>query len=180
MTVAMARRLPSHPWRVVFLGSLSLAASCGPPAFPVSAPHPLLGQQLPEIHRQSLDGHAIDKGSLTGTPVFVKFFADYCQPCKETLPAAERLHEAYPDVTFVGVDEDESGEVARDLAHRYGLSFPVVHDQSNVLAGRFRVSAMPMTFVADATGVIRWVGAEGQTEQELRQAVQAARAFHAP
>ena len=57
-----------------------------------------------------------------------------------------------------------------------GLSFPVVHDASNVLAGRFRVSSMPMTFVADATGMIRWVGAEGQTEGDLRQAVQAARA----
>jgi cytochrome c biogenesis protein CcmG/thiol:disulfide interchange protein DsbE len=159
---------------VAVLGLAGLA--CGPPDFPVSARHPLLGAHLPEIHRQSLDGHAIDGGTLTGTPVLVKFFADYCQPCKETLPAAERVHEQYPDVVFLGVDEDESGETARDVAHRYGLSFPVVHDASNVLAGRFRVSSMPMTFVADASGTIRWIGAEGQTEQQLRQAVQAARA----
>ena len=138
----------------------------------------MLGARLPEIRRQSLDGHAIDGGTLTGTPVLVKFFADYCQPCKETLPAAERVHEQYPDVMFLGIDEDESGETARDVARRYGLSFPVVHDASNVLAGRFRVSSMPMTFVADASGTIRWVGAEGQTEPELRQAVQAARASH--
>jgi cytochrome c biogenesis protein CcmG/thiol:disulfide interchange protein DsbE len=154
--------------------------ACGPPAFPVSASHPLLGGPLPEIHRQSLDGHTVDKGSLAGTPVLVKFFADYCQPCKETLPAAQRIHEEYPDVMFVGVDEDESGETARDVARRYGLSFPVVHDASNVLAGRFRVSSMPMTFVADASGTIRWIGAEGQTEGELRQAVQAARAAPRP
>jgi thiol-disulfide isomerase/thioredoxin len=152
------------------------AAACGAPAFPPSSGHPLLGAPLPDIHRKSLDGHAIDKGALTGTPVLVKFFADYCQPCKETLPAAERIHEAYPDVTFVGVDEDDSSETAQDVARRYGLTFPVVHDAANVLAGRFRVSSMPTTFVADATGTIRWVGAEGQTEAELRQAVQAARA----
>jgi thiol-disulfide isomerase/thioredoxin len=157
------------------LASLT-GVACGPPVFPPSASHPLLGAHLPDIHRQSLDGHQVDKGSLSGTPVLVKFFADYCQPCKETLPAAERIHEAYPDVMFVGVDEDESGDTARDVARRYGLSFPVVHDASNVLAGRFRVSSMPMTFVADATGTIRWIGAEGQTEQDIRQAVQAARA----
>jgi thiol-disulfide isomerase/thioredoxin len=156
--------------------ALLAGAACGPPAFPPSAGHPLFGAKLPDIHRQSLDGHTLDKGSLTGAPVLVKFFADYCQPCKETLPAAERIHEAYPDVVFVGVDEDESGEVARDMVRRYGLSFPVVHDTSNVLAGRFRVSSMPMTFVADPSGTIRWVGAEGQTEAEIRQAVQAARA----
>ncbi|HEY3816380.1 MAG TPA: TlpA disulfide reductase family protein [Polyangiaceae bacterium] len=172
-------RFSPRPARA-FAGLAVLAAlagpGCGPPAFPVSASHPLLGAHLPEIHRQSLDGHTVDKGSLTGTPVLVKFFADYCQPCKETLPAVERIHEAYPDVMFVGVDEDESGETAKDVARRYGLSFPVIHDASNVLAGRFRVSTMPMTFVADPSGTIRWVGAEGQTEQELRQAVQAARA----
>ena len=163
------------------LAALALpAVACGPPAFPASVHHPLLGAHLPEIHRKSLDGHSFDGSALSGTAVLVKFFADYCQPCKETLPAAERIHEAYPEVVFLGIDEDESSDLARDVARRYGLSFPVVHDASNVLAGRFRVSSMPMTFVADGTGTIRWIGAEGQTEEELRQAVQAARAVRAP
>ncbi|MGH7297132.1 MAG: TlpA family protein disulfide reductase, partial [Polyangiaceae bacterium] len=144
-------------------GMALVGPGCSPPHFPESAPHPLLGAQLPELHRRSLDGHSIDRGVVTGTPVLVKFFADYCQPCKATLPAAERIHEAYLDVTFIGVDEDDTSEAARNVVHRYGLTFPVIHDAGNVLAGRFRVSAMPTTFVADAHGVIRWVGAEGQT-----------------
>jgi thiol-disulfide isomerase/thioredoxin len=155
----------------------ALVPGCSAPAFPASAQHPLLGQHLPEMHhRQSIDGHLVDDGVLAGSPVLVKFFAEYCAPCKETLPAAERVHEAYPDVFFLGIDEDETTEVARSVTSRYGLTFPVVHDSSNVLAGRFRVSSMPTTFVADASGTIRWVGAEGQTEEELRQAVLAARA----
>jgi cytochrome c biogenesis protein CcmG/thiol:disulfide interchange protein DsbE len=155
-------------------GLVGLACSCGAPAFPASSSHPLLGQPLPEIqHRHTLDGETLQMGQ---GPVLVKFFADYCQPCKTTLPAAERIHEEYPDVLFVGIDEDETRETAKDLARRYGLTFPVVHDAGNVLAGRFRVSAMPATFVADGSGVVRWVGAEGQTEDELRQAVRASRA----
>src|SRR5450432_198656 len=47
--------------------------------------------------------------------------------------AAERVHEAYPDVVFIGVDEDESGEAARSVAQRFGLTFPVIHDENNVL-----------------------------------------------
>lgn len=167
-----------RPFAAVLCAAVGPLA-CGAPSFPPSASHPLLGAQLPEIrHRKTLDGHVVDPGMLAGSPVLVKFFAEYCQPCKDTLPAAERVHEAYPDVTFLGIDEDESSETARALAGRYGLTFPVLHDESNVLAGRFRVSAMPTTFVADATGVIRWVGAEGQTEDDLRRAVQAARAVH--
>ncbi len=154
-------------------GAVACAACVGAPAFPASASHPLLGRPLPEMrHRQTVDGQPLQIGQ---TPVLVKFFADYCQPCRTTLPAAERIHEEYPDVEFVGIDEDDTQETARDLARRYGLTFPVVHDPGNVLAGRFRVSAMPATFVADASGVVRWVGGEGQTEEELRQAVRAAR-----
>ncbi len=50
-----------------------------------------------------------------------------------------------------------------------------MHDEGNVLSGRFRVSTMPTTFVADSTGVVRWVGGEGQTEDDLRRAIEAAR-----
>lgn len=151
--------------------SLLVACAAGAPAFPVSSSHTLLGQPLPDMHHgRTLGGGTLEVGEA---PVVVKFFAGYCQPCKTTLPAAERVHEEYPDVQFVGVDEDESPETARELARSYGLTFPVVHDEGNVLADRFGVSAMPATFMADAAGIIRWVGAANQTEQELRQAVRA-------
>ncbi len=103
----------------------------------------------------------------------MKFFADYCAPCKRTLPAAERLHEQNPGVAFIGVSEDSDPATARALVRRMGLSFPVVRDQDNVLAGRFRVTAMPITFVIDRRGVVRWVGGPAQTEPELAQAIAA-------
>ena len=161
-------------------GALSAAIvmpGCAPPQFPPSAGNPLLGQPLPEIHRRSLDGHAIDKGLVQGTPVLVKFFADYCQPCKETLPAAERIHEAYPDVTFLGIDEDDTSETASDVVRRYGLTFPVIHDAGNVLAGRFRVSRDADDLRGrPATASSGGSAPKGRPEDSLRQAVQAARA----
>jgi cytochrome c biogenesis protein CcmG/thiol:disulfide interchange protein DsbE len=156
----------------------AVAVACGRPAgYPASVgpSHPLYGKPMPAIHhRTTLDGQPFDSAQLAGKPVLVKFFADYCQPCRETLPAAERIHEAHPEVVFLGIDEDESAETAQALAQRYGLTFPVVHDESNVLSGRFRVSALPTTFVADRSGVVRWVGADGQTEDDLKSAVETA------
>jgi len=160
----------------VVTSMMALGCTDGRPGYPSTIAHPLLGQPVPEIrHRQTLDGHPFDAAQLAGMPVLVKFFADYCVPCKETLPAAERVHKAHPEVLFVGIDEDESTEVATSLAQRLGLTFPVIHDTGNILSGRFRVSSMPMTFMTDASGVIRWVGGEGQTEDDLKRAVDAAR-----
>lgn len=165
--------------RIRLLGACSTLAAltaCGPATYPASISHPLLGQPMPAIHhRHTLDGQPVEAEQLAGKPVLVKFFAQYCQPCRATLPAAERLHESHPDVTFLGIDEDESSETASALAQQYGLKFAVVHDEGNVLSGRFRVSSMPTTFVADSKGVVRWVGGEGQTEDDLRRAVEAAR-----
>jgi thiol-disulfide isomerase/thioredoxin len=152
-----------------------LAGACGHPDFPPSSQHPLLGQPLPAIHhRQTLAGQAFDGAQLAGKPVLIKFFAEYCKPCQVTLPGAERVHEDHPEVRVVGIDEDESSETAGALVQRYGLTFPVIHDDGNVLSGRFHVSAMPMTFMVDASGVVRWVGGEGQTEADLRRAIEAA------
>jgi thiol-disulfide isomerase/thioredoxin len=156
--------------------ALVLALACGHAAFPPSAASPLLGQPLHAIHRrQTLDGAAFDASQFAGRTVLVKFFAEYCKPCRETLPAAERVHQARPEVAFLGVDEDDSEEVATSLVRGLGITFPVVVDTANVLSGRFRVASMPATFVADATGVIRWVGGEDQSEDDLLRAVDAAR-----
>jgi cytochrome c biogenesis protein CcmG, thiol:disulfide interchange protein DsbE len=155
---------------------LLLTAACDHANYPASAAHPLLGQPLPPIrHRTTLDGQPLDTDRLAGRPIVVKFFADYCEPCKATLVAAQHIHTTHPNAVFVGVDEDESADVAAAVASHFGLTFPVILDPSNVLSGRFRVRSIPMTFVADTGGTIRWVGGEGQTEDELRAAVEAAR-----
>jgi thiol-disulfide isomerase/thioredoxin len=155
---------------------LVIAACGGRPSFPQSTESPLLGKPLPEIkHRSTLDGAPFDPSVNAGKPVLVKFFAEYCKPCVETLPAAERVHQAHPEVVFLGIDEDDSPDTARTMVKRYNLTFPVIHDRENILSGRFRVATMPATFVTDASGVVRWVGAENQTEKDIERAVSAAR-----
>lgn len=165
---------------VAFGAWLSLLA-CGPPTYPTTAAHPLLMKPVPALHHvRTLDGHVVDASDLEGKPVVVKFFAQYCVPCMATLPDAERVHEGHKDVVFVGVDEDEGTDAASALVQRFGLTFSVVHDTSNVLSGRFRVSSMPTTFVVDRTGIIRWVGEENQAPGDLERAVAAAEASEPP
>ena len=157
---------------------LSFVAACGPKKggpIPPSAQSPLLGKTVPEFKRPAMGGQQIDTAALAGKVVVVKFFAEYCQPCRVTLPEAQALSEKNDDVVFVGIAEDEYESTAQKLVATYGLTFPIVHDRGQILAGRFRVSEMPVTFVVDATGVIRWVGGPGQAKGDLAQAIAAVR-----
>jgi len=158
-------------------GSFALATlACQEPSFPRSSEHPLLGQPVPEIGpRKTVFGAAFDPNDLEGHPVFVKFFAEYCGPCKEGLPTFQRLHKKYPDVRFVGIDEDKHPDAAVELALTFGLTFPVLADEGNDLSGRFKVSTLPTSFAADASGVVRWVGTARQRDQDLKAAVAAIR-----
>lgn len=151
-----------------------LGAACGPDkgTVPPSAESPLRAKAVPDFARPSLDGAKVDTKALRGRVVVLKFFAEYCEPCKRTLPATQRMHETYKEkVVFVGVSEDEQESAARRVVAAYGLTFPVVLDRGNVLAGRFRVDEIPVTFVIDAQGTVQWVGGPSSSEDDLEAAV---------
>lgn len=158
------------------------SAGCGaamPPSYAQNAlspsgPSALDAKPMPEVKRRTLEGATFDTAELRGRKiVVVKFFAKYCEPCKRSLPWFQKFAADHPDVAVLGVDEDERESDARDIVTMYGLRFPVIHDSGNALSGRFRVSDMPITFVADKKGRLRWVGGPDQTEADLEAAVSA-------
>ncbi len=162
-------------WARALLLGLSFAALSGcasaPPMLPQGATNALVGEALPAFRGSTLSGAELDSAELRGKPVVVKFFAEYCVPCQRTLPAAERLHRARPDVAFVGVSEDDRAATAGEIVARYGLSFPVLHDASKELMQSFRIRELPATFVVDRHGVVRWVAGPLQSERDLDEAL---------
>lgn len=166
-------RLALTPLLVAF--ALLLTSACaGPASFPPSAGGALEDKPIPAFQRDSVNGERVDTTQLQGRVVVVKFIAKYCEPCKKTLPEVEALAKKHPDVAFLGIAEDERQADVAWLVETYRLTFPVIHDRGNVLSGRYRVSSMPTTFVADRTGAIRWVGGPGQTGDEIERAIEAA------
>ncbi len=156
---------------VVFAAALGLTGCAAKSPPPPSAPSPLQGKAAPTFVRDTLDGRSVDTTKLAGRVTVLKFFAEYCEPCKRTLPAAQTLHRRYDEVAFIGISEDERRGDAVALVRQYGLTFPVVMDRGNVLSGRFRVAALPATFVLDREGTVAWVGGPGHDEDALEHAI---------
>jgi peroxiredoxin len=151
--------------------ALAGCAGAGPPAAPPpSSPSRVLGQAVPAFRRPALQGGAFDTAEAGGRVLVVDFFADYCRPCQRTLPALEALHGAHPELAIVGVSLDGEETAARRTIARHGLTFPVVHDAGNVLAGRFRVVELPYAFVVDRQGRIRWAAGPGQPDDAVARA----------
>ena len=159
----------------VLVGALALM-SCAGTEMPPSASGPALGRALPEFTRRSLAGPVISSTQLRGKIVVVEFFAKYCAPCWQALPQVQKLAAGERDVVVIGVGEDEFASDTQGMARELGLSFPVVHDAGNALAGRFRVGQLPATLVIDRAGVVRWQARPQDGVAALRRVVAALRA----
>jgi peroxiredoxin len=155
-------------------GAAALAGACGhssPPAPPPpSSSSRILGAPVPAFRRPTVQGGTFDTAETAGRVLVVDFFADYCRPCQHTLPRLEALHKAEPRLLVVGVSLDENPTGAWKSIGRHHLTFPVVHDAGNVLAGRFRVTDLPFAFVIDGTGRVRFAAGPEQPDDALGRA----------
>ncbi len=155
---------------------LLFLAACGghaaAAAVPPSTQSTLLGKPAPSFKRDAVDGSHIAVAG-DGKVVVVKFVAKYCEPCMKTLPAIEKLHAKHPEIEIIAVSEDEREADARELVKTFGLTFPMVHDSQQVLAARYRVHDLPVTYILDGKGTVTWVGGPEKSESDLVAAIEA-------
>ena len=104
-------------------------------------------------------GSAVDLSAHRGSVVVVDFWASWCEPCAEAMPALERIYQQYrgQGLVVIGVSEDDAEPNAQSFLSRTRVSFPVMLDRNHTIANRYRPPTMPTSFVIDRRGVVRHV-----------------------
>jgi peroxiredoxin len=89
-----------------------------------------------------------------GRVVLVNFWATWCPPCREEMPAMERLYRQHRDRGFVvlAVSVDADPSVVPAYIKDNGFTFLVGSDPEMSLAGAYGVRALPSSFVVDRQG----------------------------
>ena len=107
-------------------------------------------------------------------PVVVNFWASWCPPCREEMPAlAEAARRLSGRVSFVGIDSNDQRDAAVAFAAQVGVSYPLAYDPHGIVASRYGVFGLPTTYFLSAQGRIvgRQAGAMSQArlDQLLRE-----------
>jgi thiol-disulfide isomerase/thioredoxin len=103
---------------------------------------------------RDLEGRPRSLGEFQGKAVVLNFWATWCAPCREEMPAFERLQAKWRGrgVQFVGVSAEDAPRVA-DFAKRLGVTYPlwVGGDEVSELSRRLgnRMGVLPHTVVLD-------------------------------
>jgi thiol-disulfide isomerase/thioredoxin len=141
-----------------------------PPAmaaeFPVATPWQVV----------TLDGARIDSESLKGKVVLVHFWASWCAPCREELPAIEAFYQAHAkdglEIVAVSLDDDADKSKVRDFVRPY--AFPVAMMRDARMDGFGRIWVLPLSILIDRQGRIRkadWTGEQGIDAMRLNSIV---------
>jgi len=144
---------------------------------PTRSPSVLVGKPAPDFALRDLrTGKVITLASLRGHPVVVNFWATWCPPCREEMPALQRVAASEPDVVVLEVDLMEPGDKARSFLDSLGLDrLQPVLDTDGATTRRYGVLSLPSTFFVDKDGVIRHLELSAVTETQIRNGIRKAR-----
>jgi thiol-disulfide isomerase/thioredoxin len=121
------------------------------------------GQKAPAWQVTTLDGQVISSASLKGKVVLVHFWATWCPPCREEMPALESFYKqhAKDGLEIVGISLDEADDLASVRRFAQPFTFPVGMKTSAQVDGFGRIWVLPLSFLIDRKGVLRedgWTG----------------------
>jgi peroxiredoxin len=120
------------------------------------------GNPAPDFALPVLDDGELTLGSLRGRVVLLNFWATWCKPCEDEMPAMQRLHDGLAGAEFelVAVSVDEGDDEVRAFRDRLGLRFPILRDPGKRAAGAYQTFRFPESWLIDRDGIVvaRYVG----------------------
>lgn len=122
-----------------------------------SRPHPLEGKQAPTFIGAKLDGSEVALSNHIGNEVvMLDFWASWCPPCREGLPAVAEVARDYrgQPVTVYAINQGEDRDTINAFLSETGLDLVVLSDEQGDLGALYGVRGIPQTVIIDKTGRI--------------------------
>lgn len=142
---------------------------------------PLEGRAAPgfelEVIAGGSPGNRLRLHDLAGKVVILDFWASWCAPCRQQAPIVEAFSKkhANADLAVVGVATDDDREDALAFVKSASLSYAMVWDEGNRVAGAYGVRNLPTLVVVGKSGNIVAVRSKIVRAAEIEQLTAEAR-----
>ena len=115
------------------------------------------------------DGKTLNLAQVIGKkPVYLKFWATWCQPCREQMPHFVKANKKFADsVTFIAVNIDVNDDVkaVKAMMAEFGMQMPVIVDERGLLTQKYKIVGTPTHILLNAQGQVVHKG--HKTNQKL-------------
>ena len=121
------------------------------------------GEPAPPFETRLFDGTAFSLANQSGNVVVINFWATWCAPCREEMPALDAYYKRHRaeglEIVAISMDSPKDEAKAREMMKAY--SFPAAFVRETNGKGYGRIWRLPLTFVIDRKGILRkdgWYG----------------------
>jgi thiol-disulfide isomerase/thioredoxin len=134
-----------------------------------------VGDRAPRVVVHDLDGKSVDLGRYIGAkPVFLEFWATWCESCQELLPRVRAAQKAYGSkVEFIGINVavNQSPGGVRQYLEAHEPGFRTLYDDEGTSTRAYQVPATSYVVIVDRSGRVVYTGIGGTQsfDRVLRQ-----------
>ena len=129
----------------------------------------------PDFSLVDMEGVKHKLSDYRGRVVVVNFWATWCPPCREEMPAMERAWQQLrtQDVAMLAINVGEDEDTIFEFTANYPVEFPLLLDTTSAVISAWPVRGLPTTFVIDPAGrlVYRAIGGREWDAPELIQQI---------
>ena len=129
-----------------------------------------LGQTAPNIDGTLIDGKPFSLNNYKGKVVLVNFWASWCEPCREEMPAIEAFLKKNKtkglEVLAITVDKPSDIDQSKQIMRNYSFLF-AEKNQMNY-SGYGRIWRIPSSFIIDKQGILRKNGLTGDAKVDTK------------
>jgi cytochrome c biogenesis protein CcmG, thiol:disulfide interchange protein DsbE len=132
---------------------------------------PQIGFSAPEVELQTFEGRSLKLSDLQGQVVVLNFWASWCPPCRQEMPAFQAASAKYADskVVFIGINNTTSDttDAAQGLLDQLQIKFTNLIDSDNSAMQAYQIRSLPTTFFINPDGFIEELYIGGPIPQAL-------------
>jgi peroxiredoxin len=162
VNVVMRTRNGRHLLFAIVLLGASAASSFSPvwsqskidyKVVPILQPMKEVGP-TPEFSLSTPDGKKISLKDFRGKIVLLNFWASWCVPCREEMPAMEKLYQEYKQKNFVilAIAVKDRKQDAIDFVKELKISYPVALDPEAQVGSLYGAWGLPATYLIGPNG----------------------------
>jgi thiol-disulfide isomerase/thioredoxin len=122
------------------------------------------------------EGHATDLAKQKGKLTIVHFWATWCPPCVEEIPALSRFWDQYrtrSDVVLYSISVDKDWKTIDDFSKKNPNQLPMFRDPEAATAKRFGSTQYPETYIVNSAGrvIYRLQGGIDWTDKDIQKRI---------
>ena len=118
------------------------------------------------------DGNPVRLSDLRGSVVVINFWASWCPPCREEMPALQQLASdfAQDGLVVLGVNTAyaDNRRAAEEFVDELDLTFPILFDETGEISeGLYSVLGLPTTYWVDRQGTVRQIKVGVMSQEQM-------------